>query len=357
MARRGRAYPVKPRTLLVGSGFPLDSPPVELGAFVTTSTFPAMQVVVPDANVTLPAFVTTSSFPSLTVGAGFSSEISLPVFVTTSSFPRLVVDVPLVPGARMTGVDGEVQFEDELWTPGGLYSPQGLEGWDDTPPLTMGDADKPQADGAWPGISLAEARNVALSIWVRDDSPTWAASLARLRRVTRPRRDETEYPLVVRTRGETWMAWARIRNRIVPEDLIGVGTSEVAVQWVCADPRRYGPVEHRRVIAAGQTVGIANDGDAPTSPTLVIPGPAVRPRMTTPDMSLAFNVELLDGQTLTVDTRLGTVEWSTGDYAPVDDFSVPVEEWQIPMDGADVLYEPESGGDNGIEIIWRYATW
>ena len=68
-------------------------------------------------------------------------------------------------------------------------------------------------------------------------------------------------------------------------------------------------------------------------------------------------MELLLGETLTVDTRLGTVVWSTGEYAPVDDFSVPVEEWQIPMDGADVLYEPESGGGNGMEIVWRYATW
>lgn len=357
MARRGRAYPVRPYTLIVGSGRPVDAPAIDLPAFLTTSSFPALQVVVPDANVTLGAFVTTSSFPSLTVGAGFSATFDLPPFVTTSTFPRLVVDVPLIPGGRMTGVDGEVQWRDELWTPGTIYSPQDLEGWDDLPPITSGDVDKPQAHGAWAGVSYAESRQVGVTIWVRDDSPTWAATLARLRRQTPVPVDETDYPLAIRTRDETLMAWGRIRNRIVPQDLIGVGTSQVSLQWVCVDPRRYGLDEYRQVIPAGESRGIANDGDAPTSPTLIIPGPAVRPRATTPDQSLAFNIELLDGETLTVDTRLGTAVWSTGDYAPVDDFSIPIESWSVPADGADVTYEPESGGATGMTVVWQYATW
>jgi hypothetical protein len=356
MARHGRSYPIRAVTIIQAVR-PLNAPDIDLGPFVTANTFPALAVEVPDANVALGAFVTANTFPALTVSAGFSQTVSLGAFVTPNTFPTLGVSVPLIPGARMTGVDGEIQWTDTVWTPGGIYSPLDLEGWDDLPGITAGDEEKPQQHGAWAGLSFADPRLVSVTIWVRDDSPTWQASLKALRRATPVPVDETEYPLVIQTRGERLMAWARIRNRIVPQDLIGIGTSEVALQWVCADPRRYGMEEYTADIAAGQTMGIANDGDAPTSPTLVFRGPVVLPRVTWAEQSLAFNVTLSSGQTLTVDTRLGTAEWSTGAFAPTDDFSVPIEEWYIPADGADVTYEPDSGGANGMTLTWRHATW
>lgn len=332
MARLGRGIPVRPgisRTRVAN----FDATPA-LGAFETPFRYPR------DQSVALGAFTTPILYPALTVSA------------------------PHVPGSLITQ-DGEIEFNAFLFSPTNMYRPQSdLEGWDDLPGVDNGDEARPSRQGAYPGEQILQERVVSATIQFKDDSATFATSLRAIRAITKPKQDGTEHALAIRTRGETLVSYGKVVKRIPKLDY-GLGVGDFSVQWVCSDARRYGLDFNIETITGSGT--LTNLGDEDTSPRYRFFGPVDVPRLSLPDPDdpladpkiLAFNVSLGTGERLDVDTNNGdtiiTTASGTTNYAPLDNFSVPVEDFILPPGSNTVTYSPDAGGDLGVAVFWRDA--
>lgn len=350
MARLGRGQPNRPVVVRQPRSVPATA---DLGVLALQVEFPALDVVTPDANVPLGVLALQVEFLALTVTAQRAATAGLGVLALQVVFPALDVEVPFIPGSLITQ-DGEIEWRETLWSPLNQYRPRAdLEGWDDLPGLSSGNADKSGQHGSWAGVDLSEERYVSATIQLRDDSPTWLTSLRTIRGLLTPGTDETEYPLVIRTRGETLLAWGKVKNRRVPSDNIGVGVADIAVQWVCSDPRRYSLQEVG--VHVTSTATATNDGDVPTRPRLRFFGPAVVPRIHAGGRTLAFNITLLTGEVFDVDCSNGDTVVGAVDYVPLHSFSVPIEDFELPPGDTNVTYDPNSGGAGGVDLFWRHA--
>ncbi|MER7213224.1 hypothetical protein ABT340_39690 [Streptosporangium sp. NPDC000239] len=350
MARLGRGQPIRSRVLR--QPYRADAQ-ADLGVLSLQTVFPALDVVTPDVNIPLGVLSLQTVFPALDMAIQQPATIPLGVLSLQVAFPTLDVEVPFVPGSLIT-MDGEIEWREALWSPLNQFRPQAnLEGWDDLPGLSSGNAEKSQDHGSWPGADFSEERYVSATIQLRDDSPTWVDSLRAIRGLLTPGQDETEYPLVIRTRGETLLAWGKIKNRKIASDLIGVGSADIAVQWVCSDPRRYSLDEVGIHVA---TTGTAtNTGDVPTRPRLRFFGPATVPRVHAAGRILAFNITLLAGEVFDVDCRTGDTIVGDVDYVPLYSFSVPIADFELPPGDTNITYAPDSGGAGGVDVFWRHS--
>ncbi|GHE47231.1 hypothetical protein GCM10017673_56330 [Streptosporangium violaceochromogenes] len=350
MARHGRSFPVPARQ--VGPPSRATHADISLGVLSLQVEFPLLDVVVPDAHVDLAPLALQVEFPPLTVTAQRAATVGLAPLVLQVEFPALDVDVPFIPGNLITQ-DGEIEWRGTLWSPTNQYRPRAdLAGWDDLPGIESGNAEKSGQHGSWPGVDLSEERYVTATIQLRDDSPTWLASLRAIRGLLTPGVDETEYPLVIRTRGEALLAWGKVKNRKVPADNIGVGVADIAVQWTCSDPRRYSLQEVG--VHVTTTATATNDGDVPTRPRLRFFGPAVVPRVHAGGRTLAFNVTLLTGEVFDVDCATGDTVIGAVDYVPLHSFSVPIEDFELPPGETNITYAPDSGGAGGVDVFFRH---
>lgn len=353
MARIGRGFPSRP--LVSSRGRPTHAS-TSLGTFATSWAFPAVTVTSPSVTINIGVFSTSWAWPTPQIA--YDTTIAIGTFATTWAWPALTVDVPIRPGLTITR-DSEIEWMGVLWSPLNQYVPQNdLEGWTDLPGISSGNAERTQRHGSWPGRDFAEARIVTTTIQLTDDSPTWLTSLRTIRALLTPGEDETEYPLVIRIRGETLLAYGKVKDRIIPPQLIGIGKANIVIQWICSDPRLLSLTETGLHITSTTTA--TNAGDVPTSPRLRFHGPVSIPRLLANDRVLAFQIELADGQSLTVDTNTGDTTVTAGgsvisDYVPLHVFSVPIEDFTLPPGSTEITYEPDSGGANGVDVFWRSA--
>ncbi|MFF3443654.1 phage distal tail protein [Streptosporangium sp. NPDC002721] len=277
--------------------------------------------------------------------------------------PTVGVSVPILPGTSITR-DGQVEWGYYTLWGWNAYSVREITGWvDQKPQLDDLSVEEAFRHGALAGTSYAKRRVVTIKLQVNSLSdPTQISALLRqLRYDTRTLRDNTLWPLVIRGRTETLLAYGKVIDRTGVMDADwSIGSTEPVITIMCPDPRCYSLEQQSTVIAAGETATLANDGDVYTSPILRFTGPATNPAVLneTLDRVLAFNITLTSGQRLDVDTQRGKV--LLGDVnrmsALADDISVPVKEWFLDTGSSVITYETDSGGTAGVEIIHRSAT-
>ncbi|MFF4417104.1 hypothetical protein ACFYY8_31675 [Streptosporangium sp. NPDC001559] len=347
MAHIGRGFPSRP--VVTSRPHPLDAVST-LGVFAVGWEFPELTVTTPSVTIGLDVFAIGWEFPPLTVL--YDTTIGLGVFSVGWEFPELTVDVPILPGLKITR-DGEIEWRGELFSLTNQFTPLAdLTGWEDHPGLASGNSEKAQDHGSEPGQDFAEERVVSGVIQLRDDQ-TFPDSLKRIRRLLTVGRDETEYPLVIRLREETLLAYGKINRRVPTVENVGIGVSDISAQWICSDPGRYSLLESGIHVTTASPGTVSHDGDVDTKPRLRFHGPAVIPRVRVAGRTLAFNVVLAAGEIFNVDCKTGTTIIGVLDYVPLHDFSVPITDFEIPPGDWEIVYDPDSGGDGGMDVFWR----
>ncbi|MFC6080906.1 hypothetical protein [Sphaerisporangium aureirubrum] len=306
----------------------------------------------PSVTIDLPSFSTTWEFPALDVV--YDTDVGLASFSTVWEFPPITVDTPIRPGITITR-DGEIEWRGVLWSPRNQFIPQNdLDGWEDLPDLDQGNVPKSQDDGSWAGVDYPQERIVTVTVQI-DDDITFAASRKALRDLTTHGVDETESPLVIRTAGETLLAYGKVTKRRIPVALTGIGKANAVIQWTCSDPYRYWLQEFGVSVLTTASQVIANEGGARTKPRLRFHGPVVVPRIRVAGRILALQVEVPDGVDLNVNCRTEETLLGDSDYVRVHDFSVAIGDLVIPPGDHELEYIPDGGGENGLDVFWRPA--
>ncbi|MFG1997875.1 phage distal tail protein [Spirillospora sp. NPDC048911] len=278
--------------------------------------------------------------------------------------------------------DGQLEWNGLLLGGGTPYGWRELAGWDDLPGLDGGSVSRPSRHGRWPGRRLAGERTVTYSCLVRAPREAMSATVRTLRAATAVPPDESEQPLVIRTLDETLLAYAQVAGRILTNDLsYGTGLGRAVVQWACSDPRRYSLTEYTVSIqpptpgsgfqypltypldygTAGSSGGasVVNAGDIATNPTLVITGPCANPVVInqTAQRQLQFGVTLAAEDTLTIDTKRGTVLLGSADRMyTLTAASVPVEDFEFAPGANAIAFRTASSSPGaGLTVSWRDA--
>lgn len=281
--------------------------------------------------------------------------------------------------------DWQIDWNGFLLGPGTAYDLVRLDGWIDSPGLTNGAAARSSRHGSWAGAVRAQARTVTATLEIVAE-PGMGQAIRALRAATRIVRGASEAPLAIRCDGETLVANAKFGGRIVPVDQpYSMGFAPTAtVQWWCADPRLFELNEQSVTIGAptggsdGLTYpltyplvyGVAatpsnatctNTGNEATNPTVEFTGPILTPRLinSTLGRALEFGIDLLAGQTLTVDTDRGTVllNGTTDRLYTRSNFSVPVEHFELdPGDNNLTLTGAVLGAGAQVQVTWKSAN-
>jgi len=280
---------------------------------------------------------------------------------------------------------GAIQFGDTL-----LFGPQpyrwrGLEGWEELPALDDASALRSGSHGADPGALLAQARVVTLDVLVTVDDI--GSTIADLNRGTTLRDDEQALVIWLDDRGPL-LAYGRVIRRripVAPAYRVGVALG-CTVQWSCSDPRRYEIIEQAAVTGLPQPEGglewpltypldwgtpavpgsvtVTNVGDAPTSPIIEWRGPVDMPALVrlSDGVRLEYDLTVGAGETLTVDTRSGTVLLDDADRLYTATSRSTVEEWFTLPAGAstDLAFRAAPGSTSTaatMTVRWRSAHW
>jgi hypothetical protein len=289
------------------------------------------------------------------------------------------------PGSLITG-DGQLEFNGYLLGDDTNTFMTSLTGWEDLPPIDSSNSLRPASHGAWVGKKLAGERVLTWTgRFAPEDPTTWADQISELRAAFTVPMGTEEYSIVVRTRNETRMAYGTVSARAIPMDAAySYYGANLTIQFECSDPRRYSLGEHSVFISmpADTTDGldyplvypldygvailvsdltVTNDGDAQTPVTLNFVGPATNPTLinTTTGDRLGFDINLADTDTLTVDTRLGTVllNGSADRIYTRSITSTPILGFALdPGDNEMHVFADDWATGAGVEIIYRDAT-
>lgn len=273
----------------------------------------------------------------------------------------------------------QIEFNGLLMGSGTPYRWKNLTGWDAMPGLDLSDAQKDTGDGDFPGPGFSQSRMVTFEMQVRGDHKGFMEQVVQLLR-ERLRYSDTEQELWVRDSGRTLIADARVIARDIghaPERSLGVMAA--GVQWKQTNPLHRAPGERSAHLAAtdgsggivypivypidygieggpGQEV-LLNAGTDPAPAIIVFHGPAVDGYgVTIAGQMLRFTGPLAIGDTLTVDTRDGSVllNGSSDRTGWVSTDSVPPETWRIPPGEAACTFSLAAGGGvgTGVDLTW-----
>lgn len=240
------------------------------------------------------------------------------------------------PGSLITQL-WQLEWRGVCW--GGLDADVGLtdlSGWLDKPSLRGSNTDRPGRHGAIAGRKHAETRTVEVELTVAVEDADMTL-LRAIDDVCAYEDEPVEEPLAIwaGTTGPQLVS-ARLEKAAIPTDHEwSVGHHRIRLQWVCTDPRRYDVTAYSSPILGmpgGTTTGITfpltfpisfgggiasgslslpNTGNAPAYPVFTLTGPLSGPVITRTDtgqkLQFAPSFDLLEGQTLTVDTGTRSV--------------------------------------------------
>lgn len=279
-------------------------------------------------------------------------------------------------GGQITGA-GQLQFGPMLLTGDGSAAGwRSLVGWRDLPGASVADSQRPQAHGSYPGSVFGESAVVTYTFLLRGSPADKLTDLATLEDWTAL--DGVERWLAVDDGDGVWMRLARVIARAIPQDKhFRHAPLECSIQFLCADPRRYSMAEHSgaATLASGSgglvyplvyplvygTVStgalvVTNNGSTPTPLVAEFVGPLTNPGIAHGDWTLATNITLAGGDTLTVDTGSGTVLLNgTADRSTaITAASDPVDACVLPR-GSSTLTLTASAGSGVVNITYRDA--
>ncbi|MCC5580576.1 phage tail family protein [Microtetraspora sp. AC03309] len=379
---------VTPATLAAAATFPA---PVVSGSANATPATVAATVSVPaptlftGGNTTVPApsIAATVSIPAPTIARGTTAapatvaavvsvpvpKVVIPVDTTVSPPPLAVaatvlppiLDLPRLPGALITR-DGQLEYDGYLLGGGTPYRLLGLAGWDDTPGVDSGNMPKPAQHGSWPGSKYGQERFVTFTGLLKAPKALMADYVDAFVEGTPISEGAEELPLAIRTLdGVTRLVYGHVINRSLPLDkLYRLGLGQIAVQWVCSDPRRYGIDIQTADLARGSSIQVTNIGNTPTHPTLRINGPATNPVFTIVQSGrkLGFNIALGPGEWIDVDCKAGRALWNgeTNVLAGRTADSVPPQLFVFPR-GVSTLTYAASGGAVPVANVLHRDAW
>jgi len=292
--------------------------------------------------------------------------------------------IPIAPGGPVGGLitrRGQLQYGDMLL--GGETSARwlDLDGWRGLPGAQLSDIERPQAHGSYPGDVVGDSATITYTFRVRDDDPTDPdARLRDLQTIEdHTPLDGVERPLVVHDGLEATMRMARVIDRDVPMDLsYSAGPIECAVQWRCADPRRYSLTQELVSVGLASSVGglaypltypltygtsqggtraVTQRGSS-TAPLLVtLRGPLINPVLScSAGWVLIFRLTLAAGETLVVDTSAGTalLNGTADRLYTVDALSSPLERCVLPP-GTWSMNLSAPSGSGSADVAYRHA--
>lgn len=288
------------------------------------------------------------------------------------------------PGSLITG-DGQLEYNDYLLGDDEVTFMTSLTGWEDLPSVDSANTLRPSSHGAWVGRKLLGQRILTWSGVFAATPETWEDEIKRLRAAFTPPSGTEELTIVVRTRGETMMVFGTVSARQIPVDYAySYYGARLSIQFECADPRRYSLSEENYFIelppdvedgldyplvypldygveVISNSATIFNDGSAPTPLTLTFTGPVTNPTLVNQSTGdrLGFDIVLTADETLTVNTRTGTVLLNgtadrlytrTVDSSPILSFDLDAGENELQI----IADEWDTGA--GVEIVYRNAT-
>lgn len=288
------------------------------------------------------------------------------------------------PGSLITG-DGQLEYNDYLLGDDEITFMTSLTGWEDLPPIDSSNTPRPASHGAWVGKKLVGQRILTWTGVFAAPPELWEDEIKRLRTAFTPPTGTEELTIVVRTRNETKMVFGTVSARQIPVDYsYSYYGARLSLQFECSDPRRYSlgeeskflelppdtedgldyplvyPLDYGIEVLSNSAI-VTNDGDAPTPLTLVFNGPVTNPRLVnqTTGEQLGFEIVLTEDDTLTVNTRLGTVLLNgvadrlytrTASSSPLLGFDLEAGDNEIQI----IADEWETGA--GVELTYRSAT-
>jgi tail protein len=288
------------------------------------------------------------------------------------------------PGSLITG-DGQLEYNEYVLGDDNITFLEEINGWEDLPPIDSSNTLRPSTHGAWVGKKLVGQRVITWKGRFAAPRDEWEAEMKRLRSAFSVPNGTEELTIVVRTRNETKMVFGTVSARAIPMNYqYGYYGAQLTIQFECSDPRRYSlgentafismptqladglsypldyPLDYGAEATPSQLI-ILNDGDAPSPLTLNFVGPATNPTLInqTTGERLGFDIVLAAEDTLTVNTRLGTVLLNgTADRlytrsltsSPILGFDLMPGENDMQA----IADEWEEG--SGIEVIYRDAT-
>lgn len=238
-----------------------------------------------------------------------------------------VVPVTDGPDGSLVLNPGQLQYGPMLLGAGSPAGWRELIGWRDLPEAEVADSPRPQAHGTYPGDVHGGSLAVTFTYLVRGTPDAKTAALATIERYTPM--DGVDRALVVDDGDGPELRMARVIGRQVPQDRnYRHGPVECSVQFLCADPRRYAltpsvstvslpvseggleyplsyPSEYGTATAGGAIA--TNAGGMPTPVVVTFHGPLTDPVLIADTWASGFNLNLADGESLTVDTAAGTV--------------------------------------------------
>lgn len=281
--------------------------------------------------------------------------------------------------------DGQMQFRDYLLGDNEVTFLDAINGWDDLPSLDSGNTLKPASHGAWVGRKIAGERIITWEGRFAADPSAWVSEIKKLRAAFSAPLGTEEYEIVIQMHGDKALAFGTVSGRLIPGDrAYGYYGASLSLQLECSDPRRYSlsenvwqlslattaidglhyPLSYPLNYGAAATPSagtLVNDGDVMTPVTLVFSGPITNPALVNSTLGarLEFDITLLAGDTLTVDTRTGTVLLNdtadrlytrTVNSSPIFSFGL------LPGNNDIQLMANSSASPAGVVITWRDAT-
>jgi len=278
-------------------------------------------------------------------------------------------------------VDGQIMFNGFAMGADTPYSWVQLDGWDDMPGIDSGNRPRPGQHGSWAGTKYYQERIITLAGRIKGDPASYAALVSALRRATALPEDDAEFPFVVRKDGISEVSWAVCTSRVIPNNKeYRVGLGQYALQFVASDPNIYSaqpaaPVSMGVGTGSGglvfplvfpldfgtpakpATATAVNTGETSTPTVIVINGPATNPTLwnATAGKRLGFDLVMVVGETLTIDTAAGTALLDGADrrYLRSAD-SGPITDFTLKPGNNDLTFFVSGGDSNTLATVTWY---
>jgi hypothetical protein len=287
-------------------------------------------------------------------------------------------------GELITG-DGQLQYNGYVLGDDNITFLDSINGWDDLPGIDSGNAIRSASHGAWPGRKIAGERIITWEGRFAPDESIWQMELKRLRSSFTIPSGTEENEIVIRTHGESFLSFGSVSARAIPADRqYGYFGALLTIQFECSDPRRYSLGENSWTLSmptvttnglvypltypldygvetSPSSGTLLNAGDVITPVTLEFVGPITNPGIinSTLGVKLQFNIVLTSSDTLTVNTRTGTVLLNgsadrlytrTVTSSPIFSFGL------VPGYNSMQMLASSWNTPAGVNIVWRDAN-
>lgn len=294
--------------------------------------------------------------------------------------PELLISSP---GDLITG-DGQLEYNEYVLGDDTITYLEEITGWEDLPSIDSSNTLRPSSHGAWVGKKLAGQRIITWKGRFAATVEEWETEILRLRAAFGLVSGTEELTIAVRTRTETLVCFGTVSARQIPMNYrYSYYGADLSIQFECSDPRRYSLGENSVFISMPALVSegleypleypldygdpvvpssliVTNTGDAPSPMILNFTGPVTNPTLInqTTGNTLGFEITLVEGETLVVNTRQGTVTLGAADRLYTRTLtSSPILGFDLLPGENDMQAVAEDWEEGaGIEIVYRDAT-